>query len=57
VIAADDGRIFCKKTNGEMNISGDALIFPDFFLAANRLFLLPNKLDGLIFRQDVERER
>jgi hypothetical protein len=40
-----------------MDISGDALIFPEFFLAANRLFLLPSKLDSLLFRKDVERER
>jgi hypothetical protein len=56
-IAADDARIFCNKMSGEMDISGDALIFPHFFLAANRLFLLPSKLDSLLFRQDVERER
>jgi hypothetical protein len=57
IAAADDARMFCNKRNGEMDISGDALIFPDFFLAANRLFLLPSKLDSLLFRKDVERER
>jgi hypothetical protein len=29
--AGDDARIFCNKRNGEIDISGDALIFPDFF--------------------------